>query len=141
MPHVSMTLSISVESLYNQLIQALATSFHCEPHQLNNRTHQSTITSQGKSIEVMQSITEIIVNEKIAFESKMNQDSILTIYRLEKLDQDSCKITMIEHASSKAISRSLNYLLLSLPGFKLFSKSHMKRRLLTMKQQFERNEI
>lgn len=141
MPHNSIHLSISVESLYNQLVQALSSSLQCEPHELDQRSFETTLNIQGKPVMVTQKVVEMIHNEKIAFESHMNLDKILTIYRCEAIDERHSKITMIEHASSKAIFRSLNYLLLSLPGLNLFSKSQIKNRLLAMKYQFERNEL
>jgi hypothetical protein len=141
MPHNSIHLSISVESLYNQLVQALAGSLQCEPHELDQRSFETTLNIQGKPVMVTQKVVEMIHNEKIAFESHMNLDKILTIYRCEAIDECHSKITMIEHASSKAIFRSLNYALLSLPGLNLFSKSQIKNRLLAMKYQFERNEL
>jgi hypothetical protein len=141
MPHNSIHLSISVESLYNQLVQALSSSLQCEPHELDQRNFETTLNIQGKPVVVSQKVVEMIHNEKIAFESQMNLDKILTIYRCEAIDEDNSKITMIEHASSRAIFRSLNYLILSLPGLNLFSKSQIKNRLLAMKYQFERNEL
>jgi hypothetical protein len=141
MPHNSIHLSISVESLYNQLVQALSNSLQCEPHELDQRSFETTLNIQGKPVVVSQKVVEMIHNEKIAFESQMNLDKILTIYRCEAIDESNSKITMIEHASSRAIFRSLNYLILSLPGLNLFSKSQIKNRLLAMKYQFERNEL
>lgn len=138
MPHQSLLFSISSETLYNSLVDMLSTTFKCAKEDLQKDSFETTMNQHNRSFKVTQRITTLTPNQKIAIESMINDDTILTIYSIESVSESECKVTMIEHASSKSVGRRLNYTLLSLPGLNFLSKSRIKSRIYAMKHQFER---
>ncbi|MBS3991968.1 MAG: DUF3284 domain-containing protein [Erysipelothrix sp.] len=138
MPHQTLLFSISSQTLYNYLVDMLCTTFKCAKEDLQKETFETTMNQHNKTFKVIQRITTLTPYQKIALESTINEDSILTIYSIESVSETDCKVTMIEHATSKSVGRRLNYALLSLPILNFLSKSRIKARLYAMKHQFER---
>lgn len=138
MPHQTLLFSLSSEILYNNLIDMLCATFNCAKEDLQNDSFEITMSQPKRAYNVTQRVTILTPNEKIAMESVINDDTILTIYLIEGLSKSECKVTMIEHATSKSAGRRLNYALLSLPGLNILSKSRIKSRLKSMKHHFER---
>jgi len=138
MPSVSITFLISSQTIYNEIVKSLAHSLQCDESMLQSKPFTSTFHQRGKDTTVTQIVTMLIPYKKIAFETIVNDDTIITSYEIEAVDEETCILTMSEHATSSSWSRRLNYGILSIPVLNFLSKSRMKARLLTMKQQFER---
>lgn len=138
MPSTSTTFTLSAETLYNHIVKSLAYSLQCDESSLQSKTFTSTFQQRGKTTTVTQKVTTLQPFNEVVFETIVNDDTITASYKIESLDEESCTLTMSEHATSSSWIRRLNYGVLSLPGLNFLSKSRMKARLLSMKQQFER---
>ncbi|HHX07090.1 MAG TPA: SRPBCC family protein [Erysipelothrix sp.] len=136
MPKQSIEINKSPQEVYAFLEHQLAAVYKVDVAHLLNATTNSTLQSSKGTLPLKQQVTEIVVNERIRFESKYGKDQAITEYRLEP-SEVGCLLTLQEEGSSEKFSRRLNFKLFSLPFFRSYAERRLATMLQNIKQQLE----
>ncbi len=136
MPKQSIEINKSPQAVYTFLERQLASVYKVDVAHLLNATTNSTLQTNRGTLPLKQQVTEIVVNERIRFESQYGKDQAVTEYRLEP-SKAGCLLTLQEEGTSEKFSRRLNFKLFSLPFFRTYAERRLATMLQNIKQQLE----
>lgn len=126
---VSKVMSHSDEVVYDFIINMFADQFKIKPDRLLNHRYQTTMKYKKSSIPVEQSVTELVLNQRIEFVTSYGDQAIRSAYWLEKQGEHKTKVTLSEDGSSDKKTIDLNYKLFSFPLLNSSAKKKLKMRL------------
>ncbi len=137
MPKQSIYINKSPQEVYDFLATQLANTYKVSKSHLLNAKYSRPLNRGKRSVILNQTITEVVVNQLIRFESRFGIDSSITEYRIEPMDEGSI-LHYSEEGTSQKFSRRLNYKFFSLPLIRKYSERRLFAMIQQIKQQLEK---